>query len=192
MGSEVAIGETPRFEVRAAGSFEQLPGCPPSRVTSMLPERLEYLCVGECRNPSDVRHPITEIEVVRVRPQASPDEDPAAGIEDPWLRLACDPDPSGCVVHFQDDDFLEGGRDSVYYVRALQEPTPAINGANMRARRDADGNTESVDLCHGDARTDFDDDCLAPNQERAWSSPIYVDYAGSASTLDGVHAGGGR
>ncbi len=182
MGSEVAIGEAPRFEVRAAGAFEQLPGCPSTRLTSMSPERLEYLCAGECRNPSDVRHPITEIEVVRIRPQASPDEDPAGRIQDPWLRLACDPDPAGCVVRFQDDEFAETGRDSVYYVRALQEPTPAINGDNMRARRDAEGNTLSVDLCHGDTRTDFNDDCLAPNQERAWSSPIFIDYAAGASS----------
>jgi hypothetical protein len=158
----------------------------------MLPERLEYLCAGECRNPSDVRHPITEIEVVRIRPQTSPDEDPAGRIQDPWLRLACDPDPAGCVVRFQDDEFAETGRDSVYYVRALQEPTPAINGDNMRARRDAEGNTLSVDLCHGDTRTDFNDDCLAPNQERAWSSPIFIDYAADASARPRVAASGGR
>ena len=188
MGSEVVLEETPRFEVRAAGSFEQLPGCPATSVSSLSPERLEYLCAGECRNPSDSRHPITEIEVVRIRPQSQPEEDPTLGIEDPWLRIPCEPNRDGCVVHFEDPEFQKSGRDTVYYVRALQEPTPAINGDNMRARRDPEGNTLRVDLCHGDSRTDLKDDCLAPNQERAWSSPIYIDFSKTAATRPRVFA----
>ena len=183
MGSEVELEAIPRFEVRAAGAFEQLPGCPETRVSALPPDRLEYLCAGECRNPSDVRHPITEIEVVRIRPQSRPDEDPTTGIEDPWLRIACEPDPDGCVVHFEDEDFVEAGRDTLYYVRALQEPTPAINGANLRARRDEQGRTLSVDPCYGDTRTDFGDDCLAPARERAWSSPIYIDQKAKSAGL---------
>ena len=130
-----------------------------------------------------MRHPISEIEVVRIRPQSRPDEDPTAGIEDPWLRLPCEPDPNGCVVHFEDEEFVEAGRDALYYVRALQEPTPAINGANLRARRDDEGRTLSVDPCYGDTRTDFGDDCLAPSQERAWSSPIYIDQSPRSARL---------
>ena len=105
----------------------------------------------------------------------------ASRIEDPWRSFACPPSPDGCAIEFEDPDY-RGDEEVLYYVRALQEPTPAINGDNMRARRDAEGNTLSVDLCHGDTRTDFNDDCLAPNQERAWSSPIFIDYAAGASS----------
>src|SRR5262249_26105406 len=40
MGSEVALSEAPRFTVRAAGSREQLPGCPDDATSALGPERL--------------------------------------------------------------------------------------------------------------------------------------------------------
>ena len=180
MGSEVAMSGAPRFRVRAVGSRVQLPGCPASSLAGLSGERLERLCRGECHNPGDERHPIVAIEVVRIRPQQHPDEDVTSLVEDPWRRFECAPVPEGCSVEFADEAFAEASRDAVYYVRALQHETPAINGANLRTRFAADGSPSGVTLCYGGYRTPADDDCLAPVQERAWSSPIFV--ASSAGT----------
>jgi len=170
------MADAPRFVVRAAGALRQRPGCPEDVTAALSPERIASLCRGECDNPGDTRIPIAAIEVVRIRPQASPGEDVAGLIEDPWRRLECAPDPAGCRVEFSDPDFASSARDAVYYVRALQEPTPAINGANLRTEFDASGNAVRIDQCHAGYGTSPDDDCLAPVSERAWSSPIYVDH----------------
>lgn len=179
MGSAATLAATPRFRVRAAGALQQKPGCPEISTRGLSPERLARLCRGECYNPSDVRHPIVRIEVVRIRPQQAKGEAVGPLIEDPWKRFDCPADPNGCTVTFEDEEFTTSGRDALYYVRALQEPTPAVNGANLRTTFDAQGNAIATKPCFGDYRTPFDDDCLAPVQERAWSSPIFVDRAGS-------------
>ncbi len=175
MGNEVSLGWAPRFEVRAVGAFVQKPGCPADSLEALSPERLERLCRGECYHAGDQRHPITAIEIVRIRPQVLPGEDVADLIEDPWQRFECAPDPAGCVVSFEDRDHPLSGRDVLYYARAIQEPTLAVNGANLRTEFDADGNAIRTTPCYGDSRTDFDDDCLAPVTERAWSSPIFLN-----------------
>jgi hypothetical protein len=175
MGSEVAMAAPPQFVVRAVGDFIQEPGCPNESVQGLSAARLDRLCHGECYNPSDRRHPIAAIEVVRIRPQVRPDEDVGELIDDPWRRFECAPDPAGCSVAFDDAEFAASGRDAVYYVRALQETTPAINGANLRTEFDREGNPVRVTPCSGSYRTPADDDCLAPANERAWSSPIFVE-----------------
>ena len=177
MGGEAELGSPPRFRVRAAGAFVQKPGCPDFATQALGKDRLELLCRNECYNPSDQRKRVTRIEVVRIRPQIRPGEPVASLVEDPWKRLDCPADPAGCVVEFSDPDFVTAGRETIYYVRAIQEPTQAVNAGGLRCDRDAEGNCTQVHPCYGDYRTPFDDDCLAPNEERAWSSPIYLQPA---------------
>ena len=178
MGSEHRFEGVPRFEVRAVGSLQQQPGCPQESLEGLSPQRLERLCRGECYHPGDERLAIIAVEIVRIRPQAHPGEDVDLLIEDPWRRFACEHDPRGCVVRFEDPEYPTSGRDALYYARAIQEETPAVNGADLRTQFDAEGNAVSTDPCYGDYRTPFDDDCLAPVTERAWSSPIFLDRPG--------------
>ena len=176
MGSEVTLEHEPRFSVRAVGAREQNPGCPDFAREALGPDRLNALCRNECYSPADGRKRITRIEVVRIRPQAHEHEALAELIEDPWRILDCPADPAGCVVEFSDPDYVEAGRDTVYYVRAIQEPTPAVNGGNLRCSRDEYGNCINLHPCHGsEALTPYQDDCLETIEERAWSSPIWVD-----------------
>jgi hypothetical protein len=176
MGSDVRLADTPSFEVRAVGSFQQQPGCPPQSHAALSPERLDRLCLGECHHPGEARIPIEAIEVVRIRPQRNSEEAIEDLIDDPWARIRCPGDPEGCVVRFADPDYARAGRDSVYYVRALQAETPAINADTIRIRRDESGAITGADPCSGGYRTDADDDCLAPAAERAWSSPIFLEH----------------
>jgi hypothetical protein len=175
MGSEVAIAGTPTFRVRALGSFEQKPGCPSSTEEILGSERLEFLCRGECYNPSDQRRSITRLEVVRIRPQRGAGEPVAPLIEDPWKVLACDGDPSGCEVVFSDPEFPSAARDTSYYVRAIEAASPVMAGDPLGCVRDATGACVSLDPCFD--RQDSDD-CLAASEQRAWSSPIYLDFEG--------------
>ena len=181
MGGATEIDRTPTFEVRALGAQIQRPGCPASTRERLSSERVAALCLDECHYPDDERHPIQAIEIVRIRPQRSAGEPIAPLIEDPWRRYPCPADPAGCVVRFEDPDFMESGRDAVYYARALQTPTAAINGANLRTRFDTAGNATSVAPCYAGHRGDPEDDCLAPVSERAWSSPIFVDASASVT-----------
>ena len=174
MGGEVALSERPIFQVRAVGSFEQKPGCPDSSTNALAPDRLDRLCKSECYHPSERRRPISRIEVVRIRPQNRPGEPIAPLIEDPWRSFECDGAPEGCSVTFDDPDYAEAGRDTVYYVRALEEAAPGVNAGGTRCTRDGDGNCLEANLCLSDPS----DDCLSEHEPRAWSSPIFVDWAG--------------
>lgn len=178
MGAETALSEPPRFRASAVGSFRQKPGCPSYVQRGLSSERMESLCRGECYNPGDERKVITRIEVVRIRPQMTPAEpmqlaDGSSRIEDVWRTFDCEPDQAGCSVEFEDPEF---NRDTRYYVRAIQEPAPHINGANLRTSFDENGRPIDVQPCYSDERTDPSDNCLAEVEGRAWSSPITVNY----------------
>jgi hypothetical protein len=174
MGSALKIKGKPRFRVRAVGAFEQKPGCPEHSVHALSTERLQHLCAGECNNPSDKRKAIDRIDVIRIRPQATKGENVRDLIEDPWRTFACTGDENGCMVEFDDPSFGSEKREYIYYVRAVEKPTPTVNAGNLRCEKDANGQCVKVSPCFGDSRTELTDDCLAPAGERAWSSPIYL------------------
>ena len=46
---------------------------------------------------------------------------------------------AGCAVTFEDEEYPASERDAIYYVRALQPATPAINAAGLRVEYDARG-----------------------------------------------------
>ena len=177
MGAETAMSDSPRFRARAVGAFKQKPGCPAYSMNALSPERLELLCRGECYNPSTERQPISRIEVIRIHPQIKPDEPVGPLIEDPWKTFECDAAAGeGCEVEFSDPEFPVNGRDSVYYVRALQSPQSTINADGLRCEFDDQGQCIKVDACYGDDRTAKDDNCAADAPAHAWSSPIFIDY----------------
>jgi len=176
MGSSVVRSEGPRFEVRALGAFVQKPGCPPDSLAALGEERLERLCRSECYHPSDERKRIDRIEVIRIQPQAVAGESVEALIDDPWKVLDCPRAGDGCRAVFADPEFAEQQRDTIYYVRAIEEAGPTVNGDGLRCERDEEGRCIGVDPCRATEPTAFDDDCLADVEERAWSSPIFVDY----------------
>ncbi len=173
MGASVELSEAPTFQIKTLGSFDQNPGCPDYSRDSLTPERLHYLCRNECYNPSDIRRPIARIEVVRIRPQISESEPIAELIDDPWRVFDCKNNVAGCKVTFQDEEFSAQARDTVYYVRAIETESQAINADNVRCEYDAEGNCKRANICNS---ADPAEDCLAATEQRAWSSPIFVDY----------------
>jgi Protein of unknown function (DUF3604) len=177
MGSDTTRHAAPEFRVQAYGALTQKPGCPQSSVSALGEERLQSLCGNECFSPGNSRHPLIRLEIVRIRPQNYSGEPLADLIEDPWRVFPCEGRGAGCSAQFSDPDFSELGRDTVYYARAVQAATPTINAGGLRCEYDDSGHCIAVDPCYADSRTDPADDCLAPAEHRAWSSPIFVDYA---------------
>ena len=172
MGGQVRLDEPPIFQVRAVGSFEQKSGCPADAAASMSEDRLERLCQGECYHPSDRRRPITRLEVIRILPQQKAGEDVTPLIQDPWRTIQCAANEDGCQAAFTDPDFATTGRDALYYVRAIEAPSQAVGADPLGCTYDKSGRCIKLDPC---GTRPAGDDCLSTTEERAWSSPIFVD-----------------
>lgn len=168
MGSDVTDA-APTFTVRALGAMEQVDGCLPEAAGGPPASVVRDVCLGECYRPGDTRVPLDRIEVVRIRRQQTPDEDLSTLIDDPWKTIDC-PAEGACTATFSDPD--PPGPEALYYVRAIQVPTPTINGDAVRCEG------EDCTPCYGGYRTSADDDCLTDAAHRAWSSPIFVTVAG--------------
>ena len=80
-----------------------------------------------------------------------------------------------CEAEFEDTEFGSLGREAVYYARVIQEPTDTIHGDPFGCDYDEQGNCVKTNYCLGVAK---DEDCLSPAAHRAWSSPIFVQFAG--------------
>lgn len=175
MGSEINSSETPRFRVRAAGSFKQQPGCPDYSTNALGKDRLQQLCRGECFYPGNERHRIERIEIIRIRPQQFANEPVNELIEDPWRSFDCPPNNEGCVVEFDDPEYSNNGRDTLYYARALQQATEMVNGEPF-ACEEQDTNGDCIRYRRCDFVNYPDDQCLGKNRERAWSSPLFINF----------------
>ena len=175
MGSEVEMSYSPEFSVKALGAQKQLPGCDGVGDENLFFEVKEKLCRGECFNPSDERKNISKIEIIRIRPQVYDNEPISPLIEDPWKVFECEPSQEGCQVVFTDDQFEGSNREIIYYARAIQETTEAINAGGLNCDLDESGKCIKVNLC-GDPKGKGKGDCLSNTQERAWSSPIFVKF----------------
>ena len=175
MGSDLDYQETPRFRIRAAGSFEQTPGCPTSAHQALGQERLQQLCRGECYNPSQKRRAITRIEIIRIRPNPNSQNHPSEYIDDPWQVFDCPADGNGCEVYIEDPNYINQQQARVYYARAIEAPSLAVNGNNLDCQYNAEGECIKTSYCAAEWKKD-QGDCLGEVEERAWSSPIFLDF----------------
>ncbi len=148
MGSETELKKNPRFIVRALGSLEQKPGCPDYAVNALGKERTKLLCKNECYNPSDTRRTIDKIEIIKIIPQQYKNEKLDDLILDPWKSFECTGSEE-CLITFTDTSFEEQQRDALYYVRAIEKESKAVNAGNLRCETDAFGQCKEVNLCYG-------------------------------------------
>ncbi len=76
-------------------------------------------------------------------------------------------------MYFEDSEIML--EETAYYVRVLQEESLAVGGDPLRCERDEEGNCTKINICYASGEGfDPNDDCLAPINERAWSSPIFL------------------
>ena len=173
MGDRLASRTSPAFEFEVWGGPEELPGCSAATRERWGEGTVNDICLNVCYNPGNRRIGIDRVEVIRITPQITQDEKLSALIEDPYLTIRNEnldrqglPSPM-FKGSFSDPEFARLERDAIYYIRAIQAPTPAVNGQPMRR---VDNKFETCPLYYDG------DDCISMAEERAWSSPIYVDF----------------
>ena len=104
MGNELPDSQQPQFEVRAIGSFKQNRGCPEIVHTAMSAEDISRLCLNECYNPSNERHKIDRIEIIKITPTTDLDSI-SQNIQDPWKVFISKDIGEGCFVNFTDEGY---------------------------------------------------------------------------------------
>jgi hypothetical protein len=176
MGSEVMMPVSPRFRVKALGAFEQVAGCPDYAIAALGKDRVQSLCGGECYRPGgEKRKTLSRIEVVKIRPQVRPDEKIASLVEDPWRTFDCPSSGAACVAEFEDHLYAEQGRAAIYYARVIQAAEHLIGGDPFACEYTESGQCVKRNYCIG-VRAARDNNCTAPAEPRAWTSPIFVEY----------------
>jgi len=77
------------------------------------------------------------------------------------------------------------GRDALYYVRAIQEPSPAVKGGQPLQVRRAGHSFKSI--CARAIRRNQAQRRLLEAMRAAWSSPIFVETEATAALPGRVH-----
>ena len=172
MGSTVQAGQSPRFVVEAYGAPVEQAGCSEATRERWGDDVISNVCLNTCYNPGNQRTGIDRIEVIRITPQITAAEKIGDLIRDPYLVIPnANRDARGqprahFKAEFTDAEFAGLKRDALYYVRVIQTPTEGVNGTpGYNARGE-------MEFCP----TEGQSQCKTPINERAWSSPIYVNY----------------
>ncbi|MDX1733348.1 MAG: hypothetical protein R3228_03245, partial [Halioglobus sp.] len=77
---------------------------------------------------------------------------------------------------FEDPEYAASGRPALYYARAIQQPELLIAGDPFGCEYDEQGNCVKRRYCIG-GNAESDNDCLGEAEPRAWTSPIFLEYA---------------
>ncbi len=170
MGSEAVQQHNPTFRAKAVGSPKMLPGCPKYVIERMGEDFIQDVCNNQCYNPSKERYRISRIEIVKIQQQTSSEEDIGLLINDPFKVYHCPEDSAVCEYVFTDDHYFTEKRSAAYYARIIQEETESVNANNVKCEYDENGKCLRSNPCNP-----LETDCMGGAEERAWSSPIFLD-----------------
>ena len=60
MGSEITMSQNPNLLLKLLEALNKIAGCSNESVDALSSDRLDYLCAGECYNPSNERHVLND------------------------------------------------------------------------------------------------------------------------------------